>query len=221
MADDTTMDALASIRREYDAGALEIERLPEQPLPALRAWVTEAVEAGELEPTAMVLATSTATAAPSARTVLLKGVDEVGLVFYTSYRSRKGRELAANPRCAAVLRWDRLHRQVTVRGVAVKVEPAVSDAYFASRPRGSQVAAWASEQSAVIDDREALEARVANVEAQFPREVERPPWWGGYRIEPEEVELWQGRPSRLHDRVRWRRAARPDGPAWIVERLSP
>jgi pyridoxamine 5'-phosphate oxidase len=209
---------LASIRKDYDVGTLDAADLPAEPLVAVRGWLAEAVAAGVLEPTAMVVSTATPDGAPSSRTVLLKGVDDRGLTFFTNRGSRKGRQLAANPRCAALLRWDALHRQVGVTGTAELVDDAESDAYFASRPRGSQVGAWASRQSEVIADRGVLERWAAEVEERFPGEVPRPPFWGGYRIVPDSVELWQGRPSRLHDRLRYRRGE--DG-AWILERLSP
>lgn len=188
---------------------------------AVRLWVAAAVAAGEAEPTAMVLATTGLDGSPSARTVLLKGIDD-GFVFFTNRNSRKGRELAGHRACAAVLRWDLMHRQVTARGEVVEVSDAESDSYFRSRPRGSRIAAWASRQSEVIADRSTLEAWVDEVEARFPdEEIPRPAFWGGYRLVPSEVELWQGRRSRLHDRLRWTRRTSADGDGWIVERLSP
>jgi pyridoxamine 5'-phosphate oxidase len=219
--EDTPVDPLARIRFDYDVGGFDVADVADAPLEAVRAWVRAAIEAGEPEPTAMVVATATPDGAPSARTVLLKGIDD-GLVFFTNRTSRKGRELQANPRCAAVLRWDLLHRQVTVRGTAVHVADEESDAYFVSRPRGSRIAAWASRQSTVITDRAVLEAWVADADERHPGDdIPRPPFWGGYRIVPDEVELWQGRPSRLHDRICWRRNEGADDPRWIVERLSP
>jgi pyridoxamine 5'-phosphate oxidase len=220
--EETPADRLSAIRFDYDVGDLDEADVPRDPLEAVRGWVGAAIDAGEAEPTAMVVSTATPDGVPSARTVLLKGIDDTGLVFFTNRTSRKGRELAVNPRCAAVLRWDLLHRQVTVRGRAEQVADAESDAYFATRPRGSRIAAWASRQSEVIADRSVLEAWVGEADARFPGDdIPRPPFWGGYRIVPDEVQLWQGRPSRLHDRLRWRPAPTGDGSAWIVERLSP
>ena len=216
--DDRAVPDLGRIRRDYDWAALDEADLPASPLDAVAAWVDEAVQRGLTEPGAMVVSTATPLGLPSSRTVLLRAISGGGLVFYTNRRSRKGRELAANPRCAALLRWDVVHRQVTVTGTAEHTTDEESDAYFASRPRGSRIGAWASAQSDVLADRAELEARVAEVEARFPGDhVPRPPFWGGYRIVPETVELWQGRPSRLHDRLRYR----DDGGRWIVERLAP
>jgi pyridoxamine 5'-phosphate oxidase len=213
-------DPLAALRLDYESTGLDVTDVPGDGLAALRTWVDAAVAGGEREPTAMVVATVDADGHPSARTVLLKGID-TGLVFFTNRESRKGRELAGNPHAAAVLRWDGIHRQVTVRGTTELVDDAAADAYYASRPRGSRIGAWASPQSEVIADRAVLEERVASVEARFPADdVPRPPFWGGYRIVPDTVELWQGRPSRLHDRLRFSRADGAGG-AWIVERLAP
>jgi pyridoxamine 5'-phosphate oxidase len=217
-----TSDPLADLREDYGAVGLREEDVPAAPLDAVRAWVDAAVAAGEREPTAMVVATVSAEGQPSARTVLLKGIDGRGLVFFTNRESRKGRELAGEPRCAAVLRWDGLHRQVSVRGRAELVDDTESDAYFVSRPRGSRIGAWASRQSEVIADRSVLEAWVAEIEERYPGDdIPRPPFWGGYRIVPEAVELWQGRTSRLHDRLHWRRDGAGTDAPWVVERLSP
>jgi len=214
------MTGLREIRGEYDWGSLDEADLPPSPLDAVAAWVAEAVERGLPEPGAMVVSTATPEGSPSSRTVLLREVSESGLVFFSNRRSRKGRELAANPRCAALLRWDVIHRQITVTGTAELTSEEESDAYFAGRPRGSRIGAWASDQSEVLVDRAELEARVAEVEARFPGDdVPRPPYWGGYRIVPDLVELWQGRPSRLHDRLRYRPGQDPG--RWVVERLSP
>ena len=166
-----------------------------------------------------IVATATADGRPSARAVILRGLDERGFVFFTDQRSRKGRELAANPRAALVMHWPTFERQVRVEGPVEMVAPDESDAYFARRPRGHQIGAWASRQSEVLTDRAELEAAVGEAGRRFEgKDVPRPPYWGGYRIVPSEVELWQGRPDRLHDRVRFRRAA--DG-SWAFDRLWP
>ncbi len=213
------MPDISSIRTDYDWGSLAEADLPAEPLDAVAGWLDEAVARGVAEPGAMVVSTASPTGIPSSRTVLLRGISAAGLVFFSNRRSRKGRELAANPRCAALLRWDDVHRQVCVTGRAGPTTDEESDGYFASRPRASQIGAWSSAQSQVLADRAALEAAVAEAEARFAGgEVPRPPHWGGYRIVPDEVELWQGRRSRLHDRLRYRRNG---SRAWIVERLSP
>lgn len=186
------------------------------------AWQADAVAAGIVEPEAMALATSSVEGQPSLRTVLLKGVDERGFEFFTNYRSRKARELQANPRGALMFPWYQLHRQVLVTGTVVVVEPQRSDEYFAGRPYGSQIAAYASRQSAVISSRAELDAAFARAQAAHPAgaAVPRPAWWGGLRLAPETVEFWQGRRDRLHDRLRYRRPE-DGGGAWAIERLSP
>jgi pyridoxamine 5'-phosphate oxidase len=198
--------------------ALEEHDLRPEPLEQFRAWFEEARSGGVAMPEAMALATAAPDGAPSARMVLLKGFDERGLVFYTNYESRKGRELAANPHAALLFHWEPLGRQVRIEGGVERVDSAESDAYFQSRPRGSRLGAAASHQSEVLRARAELEARVAALEAEFAAgDVPRPDWWGGYRIEPAVWEFWQHRDDRLHDRFRYRR----DGGAWTVERLSP
>jgi pyridoxamine 5'-phosphate oxidase len=181
--------------------------------------MADAVEAGIVEPEAMTLATVGPDGAPSARMVLLKGVDARGFAFYTNYRSAKARELHGNPAAALVFRWTPLQRQVRVTGSVREVATDESDAYFAGRPRESQLGAWASEQSEVISGRPALEDALAGVTARFAgRDVPRPPHWGGFRLRPSAIELWQAGPARLHDRIRYRRSS-TDG--WIMERLAP
>lgn len=188
------------------------------PIAEFEHWMEEAEAAGEVEPTAMTLATATADGAPTARMVLLKGVDRRGFVFFTNYESAKAADLRANPRAALVFRWPILHRQVRVAGPVAKVSAAESDAYFATRPRGSQIGAWASAQSQVIESRDALERQYRAIESRFAgAEIPRPRHWGGYRLRPVTIELWVGRDNRLHDRTRYQRS----GSRWRIERLSP
>jgi pyridoxamine 5'-phosphate oxidase len=189
-----------------------------EPLEQFQRWYEGAVAAGVVEPEAMALATADADGMPSVRFVLLKGIDDRGVEFFTNYESRKGRELIANPRAALAILWKPLQRQVRLEGPVEVLEPEESDAYFASRSRGSQLGAWASKQSEVIPDREWLEARLAAVDAEYPGDVPRPPHWGGFRLLPTTVEFWEGRPNRLHDREAFTRGE--DG-AWVSARLSP
>jgi pyridoxamine 5'-phosphate oxidase len=212
------MDHLAAMRRSYELGGLSEGDLAATWLEQLRRWLDDAVGAQIVEPNAMVLSTADAAGRPSARTVLLKGLDERGLTFFTNLRSRKGRELAANAHAAAVFPWIALQRQVAVTGAVEPVDPAESDAYFASRPRGSRLGAAASPQSQVVGSRAELEAARDALDARHPGEdVPRPEHWGGLRLVPDGVEFWQGRPDRLHDRLRFRR----EGSGWVVERLAP
>jgi pyridoxamine 5'-phosphate oxidase len=188
------------------------------PLHHVRDWFEEAAASGLVEAERMALATATPDGRPSVRIVLLKGIDDDGIRFYTNYDSRKGRELAANPRAAATLYWQPVYRAVRLEGPVERLTSAESDAYFATRPRGAQIGAWASAQGTVLADRSELDERVQQTEERFPDEVPRPDFWGGYRLRPDAVELWQGRPDRLHDREHF--LLEPDG-TWREERLSP
>lgn len=208
---------LADLRTAYRDGALDLADLDPDPLRQFAAWLADAVAAGLREPNAMALATVDEDGAPASRMVLLKGLEDGRFVFYTNLESRKARALAHEPRCAATFWWDALERQVRVEGRAERVTEAVADAYFASRPRGSQLAAWASPQSRPLASREALAAAWRAAAARFPAQVPRPPTWGGYAVRPSAVELWQGRASRLHDRFRYERVAG----GWQRARLAP
>lgn len=209
---------LAALRAEYARDGLTEAEAGDDPIALFHRWVADAVAAGVHESNAMALATASAAGRPSVRIVLLKGFDADGAVFYTNYSSRKGHELDENPWASAVLLWHPLQRQVRLEGPVTRLDPERSDAYFASRPRGAQIGAASSEQSRPIADREALERRFADMERTFrDRDVERPEHWGGYRIELETVEFWQGRENRVHDRLRFRRS----GDAWSRERLQP
>jgi len=211
------LDHLAAMRREYAVAGLSEGDLAPDWLGQLRAWLGDAMAAGLPEPNAMVLATADALGRPSARTVLLKGLDERGLVFYTNYGSRKAAEMAANPHASVVFPWHPLSRQVVVVGPVDRVDRAESEAYFATRPRASQLGAWASPQSRVLADRSALDEAYGEAERRFPDGVPAPEHWGGLRLVPRTVEFWQGRQGRLHDRLRYRSA----GDSWVVERLAP
>lgn len=215
-------DALAALRREYGIGTLREQDAASAPHLQFASWLADAVRAALPEPNAMVVSTTDLDGQPSSRSVLLKGFDETGFIFYTNLHSRKGRELAGNPLCSLLFPWYTLHRQVIICGSATKLSREDDAEYFASRPRGSQIGAWASDQSTVIPDREWLEKRAAEREAEWPEgtPIPLPEFWGGYLVRPETVEFWQGRVNRLHDRLRYRRDSQASG-GWVVERLSP
>ncbi|NUU20494.1 MAG: pyridoxamine 5'-phosphate oxidase [Streptomycetaceae bacterium] len=208
-----------AMRRQYRNEGIDEASLPPAPMPLFRRWLTEVVAAELPEPNAMVVASASAEGRPSTRTVLLKEYSEDGFVFYTNYASRKGRELTENPAVSLLFPWHALDRQVIVAGTASRVPAERTAVYFRSRPYGSRIGAWASEQSSVIDSREDLEKRYAEMQARYPEgtDVPVPPFWGGFSVWPESVEFWQGRENRLHDRLRYRR----EGDLWVVERLSP
>ncbi len=210
--------SIADIRTDYRRHSLSEQDVAADPIAQFTRWFDEAVNADVVEPNAMCLATATPDAYPSARMVLLKGVDARGFVFYTDYRSRKGQELADNPHASLCFFWAELERQVRINGAVQRVTRAESDAYFQTRPLPSRVGAWTSHQSMVLTDRAVLEAELAANETRFATgHVPLPEHWGGFRIVPEELEFWQGRESRLHDRIQFRREAG----AWVKRRLSP
>lgn len=213
------MTSASDLRREYSLKGLHERDLDPSPVKQFAQWFQEALAAQLPLPDAMALATATRGGKPSVRMVLLKGFDERGFVFYTNYESRKGKELAENPHAAAVLYWAELGRQVCITGEVSKVSREESQCYFRTRPEGSRLGAWASRQSEVIPDREVLEDRLRQLAAQYQgQDIPLPPDWGGYRLSPDIIELWQSRPNRLHDRLRYTR--QPNGD-WLLERLSP
>jgi pyridoxamine 5'-phosphate oxidase len=210
--------SIADLRLNYTQQQLSEADVAPDPIQQFQHWFDQAVTAQLPEPNAMTLATATAAGVPSARIVLLKGVDERGFVFYTNYESRKGRELSENPQAALVFLWQALERQVRIEGRVEQVSDEEADAYFHSRPLESRLGAWASNQSQVIPNREVLEQRFQELQEKYQnQEVPRPPYWGGYRVIPHWLEFWQGRPSRLHDRLCYRL----EGNQWIIERLAP
>jgi len=209
--------SVSDLRQSYDKNVLLEENAAATPLEQFSLWFDEALAANVPEPNAMTLATVDSTGQPSARTVLIKGFDDQGFVFFTNYESRKGRDLQSNPRAALLFFWQALERQVRIEGVIEKVSTEESDAYFHSRPLGSRLGAWASEQSQPTT-RAALEAREQEFRDRYGDQPPRPPHWGGYRLVPTVFEFWQGRPSRLHDRLRYV----PDAQGgWVIDRLSP
>ncbi len=215
------MTSLADLRKNYSLGSLDATDVDADPIRQFQTWFSQALDAQLPEPNAMTVATVDAEGRPAARILLIKGVDERGFVFFTNYDSRKGRELAARPHAALLFHWIELERQVRIEGRVEKTSDAESDAYYQSRPLGSRIGAWASEQSAVIDSRAQLEAREREISAQYGDAPPRPPHWGGYRVVPDAIEFWQGRPSRLHDRIRYTRDSAQAGTAWRIERLAP
>ncbi len=207
-------------RKSYERDALDENGIASDPLYQFTTWYDEAVAAGLPEPEAMTLSTATQEGRPSARIVLLRGYDERGFCFFSNYASQKGRELAANPYAAVTIHWVELERQVRIAGRVEKVSASESDAYFKSRPAQSRIGAWSSPQSEVIASRDTLEQFVKEYQERYPEEsaIPRPEHWGGYRVIPERIEFWQGRPSRLHDRLRF---SRVEQGTWTLERLAP
>jgi pyridoxamine 5'-phosphate oxidase len=211
-------DEILNRRISYERGTLDAEGVASDPFAQFGAWFGEALQTEEIpEPHGMTLASVGADGRPSARIVLLRGWDRRGFVFYTNYESRKATELTAHPFAALVFWWGPLQRQVRIEGAVERAAEGESDAYFATRPRGHRIAAWASRQSEIVPDRAALERAVAEIEERFPSDVPRPPFWGGFRIVPDRFEFWQGRANRVHDRIAYVR----DGEEWVIARLSP
>lgn len=212
------MDSLHQMRQEYAAGSLNETNMPHNPMEVFNVWLDFAINSGLTEPNAMTVATATADGKPSARVVLLKEVNDNGFVFFTNYMSRKGRELIVNPEVAIVFDWHNLERQVRVEGRAEKLSSEESEAYFNERPEDAKIGAWASPQSKIVKDREELEKHLEEIEEQFEdMPVHRPSHWGGYLIRPSVIEFWQGRPSRMHDRIVYYKTE--DG--WTMHRLAP
>ena len=210
--------SIAELRKEYTRYGLQKSDVAPGPIDQFRKWFEDVLNANLHEPNAMTLATATPNGKPSARVVLLKGYDERGFILYTNYEGRKAKELEANPNCALTFYWGELERQIRVEGRATRVPAEESDAYFSSRPRGSQLGAWASQQSRPVESRTRLEDRLRELGKENEgREIPCPPFWGGYRVEPESMEFWQGRENRLHDRLSYTR--RNGG--WEVQRLQP
>lgn len=210
---------LAQLRRAHEAAGLDESAVPSDPLVLVQDWLAGAVESGLDEPNAMVVSTVGTDGAPSSRLVLCKELDDRGPVFFTNYHSRKARELAAHPAVSALFPWHPLGRQVRLEGTAERVSDAESDHYFATRPRGAQLSAWASEQSDEVASRSVLERRVTELERRYPGAVPRPPHWGGIRVVPHTIEFWQSRPGRLHDRIVCRRSG--SSVQWSITRLQP
>lgn len=214
-----TQPSVADLRKDYRRQTLELADLSPDPIQQFDRWWQEVLAAEIPEPNGMTLATATPAGKPSARIVLLKGFDARGFVFYSNHLSRKGEEIEANPQAALVFWWEPLERQVRIEGTIGKIDPQESDAYFYSRPRSSRLGAWASDQSQMIDGREGLESRLQDLERQYgdTEAIPRPPHWGGFRVVPDRIEFWQGRPSRLHDRLCYLKQSE----GWSIVRLSP
>jgi pyridoxamine 5'-phosphate oxidase len=211
--------SVADLRQNYTKAGLSEADIAANPFVQFQTWFDQALAAALPEPNAMTLATATPEGKPSARVVLLKGFDDRGFVFYTNYNSTKGRQLQANAQAALVFWWAQLERQVRLEGTIVPVAATEADSYFASRPRGSQLGAWASPQSDLVESREVLETRLQHLEQEYrDRDIPRPPHWGGFCLIPDRIEFWQGRPNRLHDRLNYRRDRRGQ---WQIERLAP
>ena len=211
------MDSLAQLRKNYTFGQLSETEVPKQPLPLFQLWFDQAVKAQCPEPNSMTLATADNAGNPSARIVLLKGADENGFTFFTNYESQKGKHLAERPQAALLFHWHELERQVRISGNVERVSPEESDQYYHSRPPASRIGAWASPQSAIIPNREFLEEAEARLKSEYGDAPPRPQHWGGYRLRPTEIEFWQGRPSRLHDRIVYKL----NGDRWQINRLAP
>ncbi len=208
---------LADIRTEYSKQSLNKKEVDKNAIVQFNKWFEEAIQSNVLEPNAMNLATVSTNGKPSARIILLKGLENDAFVFYTNYESQKGKELVENPYAALTFFWPELERQVRITGIVEKVSEETSEKYFHSRPRKSQLGAWASKQSTVVKKREIITNFLQKYITEFAQEVPRPPFWGGYQLTPDSIEFWQGRPSRLHDRIRY---TKEDG-KWIIERLAP
>jgi len=211
---------LSKLRKDYSLMGLDEKNMAADPFRQFEEWLVDVANAGLPEPNAMVLSTVDAKSRPHSRVVLLRNVDDVGFVFYTNYDSEKGRQLEANPHAALNFFWVGLERQVRIEGMVQKIALTESNEYFQSRPRGSQISSWASPQSQVIADRAQLENKVKELEAEFKNKelIERPPFWGGYRLVPTMIEFWQGRPNRMHDRIRY---SLQEDKVWKIERLAP
>jgi pyridoxamine 5'-phosphate oxidase len=211
------MDSIAQLRKNYTFGQLSETEVPRDPMPLFQLWFDQAVQAQCPEPNSMTLATADQAGNPSARIVLLKGADQNSFTFFTNYQSQKGRELAMRPQAALLFHWHELERQVRIKGIVEPVSATESDEYFHSRPAASRIGAWASPQSSAIPNREFLEQAEKRFQAEFGDTPPRPEHWGGYRLQPTEMEFWQGRPSRLHDRIHYKLK----GSSWRIERLAP
>jgi len=211
------MDSIAQLRKNYTFGQLSETDVPSNPLPLFKLWFDQAVRAECPEPNSMTLATANKAGNPSARIVLLKGADQNGFTFFTNYESQKGKDLAVRPQAALLFHWHELERQVRIQGVVERVSADESDEYFHTRPQASRIGAWASPQSEAIPSREFLEEAEKRFKAEFGDVPPRPEYWGGYRLRPTEIEFWQGRPSRLHDRIHYKL----DGSTWQINRLAP